>query len=391
MTLSGGGTFAEDGEIPVTVTATLSSAAPTNGSLIVLSFGGTATFGTDYVASNESIFIPAGQTTGSITLSGNDVPIGANNLSVVVGIASIYGANQSTPQTATATLTPGNVASASISGTVTGNSNAPLSGITVYLTSTPVTQYGTEGDFNPSANIFTTTNASGQYSFTELPAGTYTVRELIPSNELVTSPTGNSQTVTLTQAAQSTVSFANTLSAVWGAYSATVIDPNNLGVFWTFQSFDDDQSANDFNTWGVQATQLAVTNFTSDFTSATGPTSTVNAQVYNIPVTLTASWNVVSSGVVVTVSIPVQSIATTIYLGFGGTAEGNRDYIVEAGLNASFAEGTRSKSSFRPVRRAERSNSLGSMTLRTNPRQASRSMSIRSISPPRQFQNPRSI
>ncbi len=339
VTLSGGGTFAEDGEIPVTVTATLSSAAPTNGSLIVLSFGGTATFGTDYVASNESIFIPAGQTTGSITLSGNDVPIGANNLSVVVGIASIYGANQSTPQTATATLTPGNVASASISGTVTGNSNAPLSGITVYLTSTPVTQYGTEGDFNPSANIFTTTNASGQYSFTELPAGTYTVRELIPSNELVTSPTGNSQTVTLTQAAQSTVSFANTLSAVWGVTARPSSIPT-ISASSGRSSHSTTTRVPTTSTRGVSR-RRSLPLPTSRLTSLLRPARRARSmtQVYNIPVTLTALSNVVSSGVVVTVSIPVQSIATTIYLGFGGTAEGNRDYIVEAGLNASFAEG----------------------------------------------------
>ena len=105
--------------------------------LIVLSFSGTATFGTQYVTSSESIFIPAGQTTGSITLSGNNVAIAADDLSVVVGIQANYGANQASLQTATATLTPGNVASASITGQVTGNGGG-LSGIIVYLTSATV-------------------------------------------------------------------------------------------------------------------------------------------------------------------------------------------------------------------------------------------------------------
>jgi Calx-beta domain/FG-GAP-like repeat/Carboxypeptidase regulatory-like domain len=357
VALSGGGTFAEDGTTTTTVTATLTSAAPTGGSLLLLSFGGTATFGTQYVASSESIFIPAGQTTGLITLIGNNVPIGANNLSVVVGIQTSYGANPGAhPTTATATLTPGNVASSTISGTVTGNSGVGLAGVTVYLTTTPVSAYGTEGDFNPSVNLFTTTNASGNYSFTGLPAGTYTVRELIPSNELVTAPTGNTQTVPLTQAQSSTVNFTNALSAVWGAYSATALDPNNPGVFWTFQGFDDDQSGIDFNTWGVQATQLAVTNFT------TGSDNGVNPETFNIPVTLTDSSTVLTrtGGIdVVRATIPVQSTATTIFISFSngltqdgfdlfnfdptgtGTAIGGLDYDVfsSAANNSYFTTG----------------------------------------------------
>ena len=213
--LTGGGSFAEDGIVSSTITATLTSPATTD-VLILLSFGGTANFGTQYVTSSESIFIAAGQTSGSIKLTGNNVAIGANNLSVVVGIQAYYGAAVASLQTVTATLTPGGVASASITGQVTGNAGG-LAGITVYLTSTPVSAFGTEGDFNPSVNVFTTTDANGNYSFTGLPAGQYTIRELIPSNELLTSPAGDSKTVTLTQAATATANFANTFSAVWGA------------------------------------------------------------------------------------------------------------------------------------------------------------------------------
>src|SRR5262249_26020136 len=157
----------------------------------VFSFTGTATFGTQYVASSETLYIPAGQSSGSISLSGNDIPIGANNLSVIVGLQAGYGANVSTlPTPVTATLSPGNVASSSITGKVTVNGNN-LAGVTVYLTSLPVSSFGTNGDFNPSVNVFTTTDANGNYSFTGLPAGQYTIRELIPRNQLETSPANN--------------------------------------------------------------------------------------------------------------------------------------------------------------------------------------------------------
>ena len=123
-----------------------------------------------------------------------------------------------------------------------------------------------------------------------------------------------------------------------GRYSATAIDPSNPGVFWTFQSFDDDQSAADFNTWGVQATELPVTNFTSD-------TVYQNLQNEPINVTLSESEALLTPGGDVTITATItpnaftQQNATTIYLGFSGTAEGNVDYDVLPGKNASFASG----------------------------------------------------
>ena len=142
-----------------------------------------------------------------------------------------------------------------------------------------------------------------------------------------------------------TLAFKDAFTAVWGAYSATVIDPSNVGVFWTFQSFDDDQSANDFNTWGVQATELAVTNFTAD-------TSQQDAAQSSILVTFspTPSFLLTPGGSrTVTVSIPAaQQTATTIYIGLAGSAIGVAEtgvfneyanYEVETGLNSYFTEG----------------------------------------------------
>ena len=202
------------------------------------------------------------------------------------------------------------------------------------------------------------------YSFTGLAGGTYTVRELIPSNELVTSPAATRRRSTLDRRPAVDRELHGHAVGRLGRYSATAIDPNNPGVFWTFQGFDDDQAAIDFNTWGVQATQLAVTNFTTS--NDTG----VNPETFNIPVTLTDTSSVLTRGGgngstdLITATIPVQSTATTIFISFSngitpdgfdffnfdptatGTAIGNIDYEVlpSAANNSYFTTGARSNS-----------------------------------------------
>ena len=87
----------------------------------------------------------------------------------------------------------------------------------------------------------------------------------------------------------------------------------------------------------MQATELPVTNFTSD-------TVYQNLQNEPINVTLSESASLLSAGSDVTITATItpnaftQQNATTIYLGFGGTAEGNVNYVVLPGKNASFAE-----------------------------------------------------
>ncbi len=353
LTYSSGTSFAEDSGT-ATVTATLTGGASSTDTLINLTFTGIALFGTDYVTSGESIFIPKGSTTGTITLSGNDVAIAPAGLSVSVGVSAINGVSTSSITPVTAALSPGGVASASISGTVTVplvNGNVePLAGVIVYLINGSVTP---NNAFNPSINVFTTTDANGNYSFTGLPAGSYTVRELIPSDAyVVTSPSTDLVSVTaLTQGEQATpttiptLAFKDAFTAIWGAYSATVIDPSNVGVFWTFQSFDDDQSANDFNTWGVQATELAVTNFTADTSQQDAAQSSILVAFSPTPSFLLTP----GGSQTVTVSISAaQQTATTIYIGLAGSAIGVAEtgffneyanYEVETGLNSYFTEG----------------------------------------------------
>ena len=90
-----------------TVTATLSATNPTAPTVINLIFGGTASLGLDYTTSSESIVIPAGSTTGTITLTRNEIQQSNDPALVIVGVGSAFGANVTTPQEVVATLTAG--------------------------------------------------------------------------------------------------------------------------------------------------------------------------------------------------------------------------------------------------------------------------------------------
>ena len=132
----------------ITVTASLPAGqTATNNIVVTLSFSGTANEGSDYLATGNTIVIPKGQSSGSITLVGTGSPIAVDESVVVTmteldglpvngqvgpGVAEngVYG---QTPQQVVATLTPGGTATGTIEGTVTDVNNNPLSGVIVYL------------------------------------------------------------------------------------------------------------------------------------------------------------------------------------------------------------------------------------------------------------------
>ncbi len=98
LSLSGDtGTIAENGGV-ATVSANLSSPA-TADVTIALALGGAATAGTDYSASTQSLTIPAGQTSASMTLTAtDDTSFEADEL-ILVGIDSATGATLGAPRT----------------------------------------------------------------------------------------------------------------------------------------------------------------------------------------------------------------------------------------------------------------------------------------------------
>lgn len=97
-----GSPLAESGGV-ATVTATL-SAASAQIVTVNLGFSGSATNGTDYVPSANSIIINPGATTGSITLTGVNDTLDEPNETIIVDILSVTNGTESGTQQVTATI-----------------------------------------------------------------------------------------------------------------------------------------------------------------------------------------------------------------------------------------------------------------------------------------------
>ena len=87
-----------------TVTATLSAASGKTVT-VFLAFSGTATLTDDYTRSGTSIVIPAGSTTGSITLAAVQDTLDEPDETIVVDISSVTNGTESGTQQVTATIT----------------------------------------------------------------------------------------------------------------------------------------------------------------------------------------------------------------------------------------------------------------------------------------------
>jgi hypothetical protein len=87
-----------------TVTATLAQPSAFD-TVISLGFNGTATNETDYTASANTITIPAGSTTGSITLTGLSDAVDETSEQIVVEVTAVSGGTEETAQQVTTTIT----------------------------------------------------------------------------------------------------------------------------------------------------------------------------------------------------------------------------------------------------------------------------------------------
>ena len=98
-----GSPIAEAGGV-ATLTATLSKAVQVSVT-IQLAFSGTATKETDYTASDTKIVIPAGQTTGTMTLTAKDDNLSESNETIIVNTQQVQGASLSGTSQFTVTIT----------------------------------------------------------------------------------------------------------------------------------------------------------------------------------------------------------------------------------------------------------------------------------------------
>lgn len=119
------------------LTATLSEAASQPVTL-TYSFSG-AILGTDFTVTDDSVVIPAGQTTGTVTLTGLDNAIDDGDRTVEVAIATLTNATPSTPQPLTLTLLDDDTAGITVtpeSGLITTEAGGTAT-FTVVLNSQP--------------------------------------------------------------------------------------------------------------------------------------------------------------------------------------------------------------------------------------------------------------
>ncbi|MFN0052915.1 MAG: Calx-beta domain-containing protein [Planctomycetales bacterium] len=98
-------TLDEDGGT-TTVTATLSKVTAIN-TTVNLAFSGTSVQGTGYAVSSSQIFIPAGQTSGTMTLTGVLDDVYAVDNTIVVDIDTVINGTESGTQQVTATIDDG--------------------------------------------------------------------------------------------------------------------------------------------------------------------------------------------------------------------------------------------------------------------------------------------
>ncbi|MEE4356355.1 MAG: Calx-beta domain-containing protein, partial [Desulfococcaceae bacterium] len=131
-----GSPFSENGG-SADLVATL-TAPSANNVIVDLAFAGSATFGTDYTAAT-SIFITAGSTTGSIALTGSDDAVAEYNETIVIDIVSVSGgAEETTAQQVTASITDDDVPVATLGISKTdipedGGVPGGTADVTVYL------------------------------------------------------------------------------------------------------------------------------------------------------------------------------------------------------------------------------------------------------------------
>ncbi len=97
-----GSTLAENRGVSI-VRASLSNPS-TQDVTVTLGFSGNATSSVDYTASSNTIFIPAGQTSSSITLTATDDIVREGNESIVIDINSVTNGTENGTQSVTATI-----------------------------------------------------------------------------------------------------------------------------------------------------------------------------------------------------------------------------------------------------------------------------------------------
>ncbi len=380
VTLSVTGSPLAENAGSATVTATL-SASYSQTVTVNLAVTGSATLNTDYSASALSIAIPAGQTTGSITLTGLDDPTHEGDESIVVDVASVTNGTENGTQSVTVTLAD-NDAQPSVSLTLVGSSLVENGGVdTVRATlSNPSTQdvtvtLGFTGsatnntDYSASSNaiVILAGQTSGSVTLTGIDDATFegTETAIVDVTTVINGTENGTQSVTAsisddeTQPSVNLVLNGSTLAENGGLATvrATLSNPStqdvtvNLGFTGTATSNSDysassntiiilaGQTSGSITLTGINDATfegnesivvdvIGVTNGTENGTQSVTATITDDDATPNITLSLDNSTLAENSGVAsVTATLSNPSTQdVTVALGFTGSATNNVDY-----------------------------------------------------------------
>jgi hypothetical protein len=209
-----GSPLAENGGV-ATVTATL-SAASTSPVTVGLGFTGTATNVTDYTASGTSITIPAGSTSGSITLTGVTDTAVEGNETINVSTGTITGATAGTPSSVSATITD-------------TPAPTPTPTVALSLSGSPLTENGGVATVTATLSAASTSPVTVGLGF----AGTATnVTDYTASGNSITIPAGStSGSITLTGVADTLTEAGETINVSTGTITgATAGTPNSVSA-----------------------------------------------------------------------------------------------------------------------------------------------------------------
>ena len=307
---SGSTTGSGGGTTTYTISGTITGASTVS---VALSGASSATTTTDASGNYQFTGLADGSYTVAPTLAGDT--FSPANLAVTINGASDSGENF----TATA-------ATYTLSGTVQTSTGGALAGVSLQLSG--------------AASAIQTANSSGQYTFANLAAGTYTVTPTLPgytfspANAAVTISNGNMSATTFvgTAAPPPTYTISGTVSGavaggvtitLSGAGTATTTTAANGSYTFSGLAAGNYTVTPSLTGYTFGPTATAVTINSSDVTGTNFTSNTVVAASYSISGTVSGA---VASGVTITLSGAGTGTTTTAANGtytFSGLAAGN--------------------------------------------------------------------
>ena len=295
-------------------TFTVSRTGGTEAALVVsYAVSGTATPGTDYTALPGTVTIPAGNPSATLIVTPVDDTSVEGEETVVVTLSSSSSYTVGSPGSATVTIADNDSVISTISGTVTNNGTG-LAGVTINLTG--------------AATKSTTTDVNGNYSFSGLSNGAYTITPgkagytftppSINVNVSGADVTGRNFVAPLGVAAL--VSPSGTIGGNAPAYTWNAVPDST-----SYYLYVNDSTGNKINTW-YSAGQAGCPNGTGTCTVSPGTALAAGAAKWWVQTWNTNGYGPWSDGLAFTVPAPPLPGKVTLVSPTGTISTGTPAY-----------------------------------------------------------------